>query len=64
MNELALTTKAWEQWGGEEFQAEATVGSEELILCSCVCVCVSYISYVSHIYITLYMCMYIFNHAQ
>ena len=54
MNDLVLTSKEWEQWGGEEFQAEATVGSKELILCSCVCIIhISCIHCIIYVYIMM-----------
>lgn len=58
MNDLALTSKrVGAVRCGEEFQAEATVDSQELILCSCVC-----ITYISYIRCIVYV--YIFNDAQ
>lgn len=57
MNELSLTSKGWEHWGGEEYQAEATVGSKEFILYSFVCVRV-FLHTDNIIYV------YIFNNAQ
>ena len=37
---IGFNKKRVEHWGGEGFQAEATVGSKEFILYSSVCVCV------------------------
>lgn len=57
MDELALISKGREQWGAEEFQAEAPVGSRRLFyIALCVCLYVYHIYFIHTLY---YICAYI-----